>query len=767
MILADKHSASNEATAVNGNGESHVDEAASEDKQESVILSPFKILSNEDISEKLRQQLKLLKMGKTNSSLLAARENTTCRAISARRNTISTSSLQQRPILLDVTKSRNISRTNKTVSQSATEDSSQTSSEALATPEKEKIKTRLSSGLIDSLFKRLKSFEEPKKVSVAETTEVLEPATRLRARKMSIAAPLSVKESQRQMNRSTPSASNLDFIEFDLSNKSIDTSALLPTPRVEKSNKDSVFVSEKLDAFLKENALENVGNVEIKIAPKIAFDEALMTDDAEPPSLSIPERPVDMQRPRTLAEKRLILQRQKDVLYQMIEHESSVYHELKKRVKFGSAYSNAALKSIQEVDIPFTRDCWRATSWINTKTNRFFYRTIHCDQELIKLPGDRGNNENKLLCEINDDVKFNPKSKWLCSRTMCCPINGIKIANYDEHIRAIDARNASYEPDVKQEAIARKLDALRRSRYDYSKPGPLCKKVKKRTSLDIEFGQLEILTLPTVQLEVWPEVGRPLPDTIKPLMKTILPEGNIITPEWANFAVSVVQQTKPVTSQPQKQRRKYKKPSPERKCSFVFDIPYVNNQTKILVRRRRRPSDRKEPIDSLYGLEKDLEFCKSIDRSDKVTADCADALASMIHSVAVTLNENNFIANDPDIDYVGKIVPIECQNGSKASEQMVKDKTKEKNDAAKTKVMKELKRLNVTIINAIDEKSSTDDQIERCKKDVCRFGCICESIESTENIRTRCSRVDCMFECKCAHGNQVSLKSLNLSNEVY
>lgn len=672
----------------------------------------------EDINDKLRRQLKLLKMGKTDKTVKITPEKPIIAKISLRRNTIAA-----KPVKSSFTNDKMESTETSTKSGSqealaaiATNGSSRNSMDAPQTPDKEATsKSKINDGLIDSLFERLKSFGERQtaetpnarpaikrrsntpqndmgNVKISRTSLDRRPRTGTSSSPLTVREMLHIKRAREQAqhededNVSTCSSSNADFLGFDVSNKNIDVSALLPTPRVPKSSKGSVFVSEDLDAFMKENSLENVANVEIVVAPKVGrVDEALITEAAQPPTLTIPERPVDMQRPRTLAEKRLIVQRQKDVHCQMIEHESTVYHELKKRVKMGSLYRNQPLRSIQDAEIPFTRDCWRATCWINTDNNFFFYRTILCSAGELKLTGGRGNNQTKLFCEFTDDI--DDVTSITQQRKCKCPsIVNIKINNYNEHRQAIE-NNGKIDDSL---ATIKKLNNLKRQ---YIRPCPLSKKPKaaKRTSLDIEYGALEILTLPTVQLEVWPKVGEPLPDKLVPVIKTIMPEGNLITTEWAQFAVSVVVASKPppMPQRPQKQQRKFKRPPPDERKSFVFDIPYVNNQTKIIVRRRRHPfagssGGIREPIEPFYQSDSnDMKFAKNLDRSDAVASECAVTLAAMIESVAVTLNENNFIRLDPDLDYVGKIVPIKC--GTEAA-----DTTKVENDlqvAGKDKIV--------------------------------------------------------------------------------
>lgn len=664
----------------------------------------------EDINDKLRQQLKLLKMGKPEKSLLSAPGAPIITRISLRRNTIATTPLK--PLLGNdkvKTNDNNAAAISQNTSPSDVIATNGNRNSLNASVEKDPAnKSKIIGGVIDSLFNRLKSFggrttppasadasaavqnirtttnirrpntplsdaqTKPKKSRMNRTTDdrPYKPTTTINSvstvRELLNIKRMRTQEQEDDDNVSTCSSSNADFLGFDVTNKNIDVSALLPTPRVPKSSKESVFVSDDLDAFMKENSLENVANVEFVVAAKMGdVDEGLITEDAQPPNLTIPERPVDMQRPRTLAEKRLILQRQQDVHYQMIEHESTVYHELKKRVRLGSAYNNQLLRSIQDAEIPFTRDCWRATCWINTDNNYFFYRTIACGDNELKLAGGRGNNKSKLYCKLTDEID-NVKMDIKGTGCMCPAIGKIKINNYDAHHEAIESLT---HKDADAFAMVKKLNHLKR---EYIRPCPLSKKPKvaKRTSLDIEYGQLEILTMPTVQLEVWPEIGRSLPDELKPLLKTIVSKGNVITTEWAQFAVSVVVQSKPSSSQrPQKQQRKYKRPEPEERKSFVFDIPYVNNQTRIIVRRRRHPLMQfaangrpiREPIEAFYELDSDeLAFAKNVNRNDAMASACADALAAMIESVAVTLNENNFIRNDPDLDYVGKIVEIQC-----------------------------------------------------------------------------------------------------------
>lgn len=154
----------------------------------------------------------------------------------------------------------------------------------------------------------------------------------------------------------------LGFKEIDAQFELPNIPGMLPTPLVKRSKGvKSAFVSEYLDNFMKENALDNSA---YRTAPlKKRPDEAMMYAEAKPPNLLCPQLPSDVEKPRTVAEKRQLLERKADIKYLMIENESTVYRELKKHAKTGPAPNYTLIRNIQQMNIPFTRDCWRATCW--------------------------------------------------------------------------------------------------------------------------------------------------------------------------------------------------------------------------------------------------------------------------------------------------------------------------------------------------------------------------------------------------------------------
>lgn len=99
---------------------------------------------------------------------------------------------------------------------------------------------------------------------------------------------------------------------------------------------------------------------------------------------------------------------------------------------------------------------------------------------------------------------------------------------------------------------------------------------------------------------------------------------------------------------------------------------------------------------------------------------------------------------------------------------------------------KELRRLNATIIDtstSVETKSEQQKTIknkkrvhrikqhnkqtmfllcfsfriapEECKKPFCRFGCVCDSINTDHTISVHCQELKCMFDCNCTDGDKV------------
>lgn len=610
-----------------------------------------------DVTDRLRQQLELLKKGKGDVSLLGSRKS--ARILFSQQNSRVSSPSESRRSSGPDEKGNKKAAIRTSTSRNASPLKKSFRNNSLTTIDS----TVRSTGFIDSLINKLSSTGPVKGTQNDAAKSVQSQKKRFGQNEVfanghhDLLRTSPKKKPEQSSSKGKANCSSPDFYGFDSVSKSCNVSSLLPTPRGGKEpEKKSAFVSEELDTFMIENALENVKNVPVPFA-KHSYDEALLTADAEPPTMKEPHRLATMERPRTLAEKRILFEKKKDIKSLMIENENSIYHALKKRKKEGVSFDNSLLKGIIDGQIPFTRDTWRATCWLNTDHNKFFFQTIKHDGAEIKVFGGRGNFDRKILCEIVSGTKDKKtvsskiqKQKAIrCSR-LCRPIEMVKIRNLDDYMKQL---NAPIKMEITEDAIKvelpKRVQMLNDAPRGFIKPGPMCSKVAtNRSSVDAEYGPFRTFTLPRVQLEIWPKFEKPLPPTIQPYMKLILPFENI-TDEWAKFAVSAVKI-------PETRRRKSRLLlEADEDKSFVFDIPYENDQKKILVRRRRMHSHWEPfPLQDDYSY----EFKKAVDPANPLEVECADILSDMITSVAITANENRFMKQDPDIDYVGKVVPI-------------------------------------------------------------------------------------------------------------
>lgn len=258
--------------------------------------------------------------------------------------------------------------------------------------------------------------------------------------------------------------------------------------------------------------------------------------------------------------------------------------------------------------------------------------------------GGRGNNSVKEL------VKLKPigKKKFVkqdCSKS-CRLVGNIKINGLDELIT--ESTNHQHSTDLS--FTPKKLNTLPDS-YSFQKPGPLSLKRLNPTksSIDVELGPLELYSLPRIELEVWPKLDRPLPEAVHPYLKLALPYESI-TPEWAEFALSTLKQTSASSNRRKRKRADDTAVEPNR--SFTFNIPYANNQSRILVRKRRKivpPKLTKLALDEDTNF--DFNFLKDVDQTDDVSVAVGDVLAGMINSVALGMCDATVVHDDPDIDY--------------------------------------------------------------------------------------------------------------------
>lgn len=429
----------------------------------------------------------------------------------------------------------------------------------------------------------------------------------------------------------------------------------------------SAFESKELDRFMIDNALENVANV--ALPAKKAHDEAMMFAEAKPPTQVCPQRPHHMEKARTVAEKRLQLEQQTDIKVLMIENELTISRELTRRNRTQNNRVNVnILNDVQESSIPFTRDCWRLTSWLRTENGRFYYQTFRTDtRDHIKIHSGRGNFACKVIYDL-PQISRRATRKARC-RGNCPTISHIKINNLDilqpqtENVKytipiknlttpAITATPTTSRSQPTEPLTPRKLNVLAAKYHQTvpSKPAPLSLKLRnsQRTSLDMDLGPLQLYKMPSIQLQVWPKLERPLPVEIHPYLKTAI-SYQCLTAEWAEFAVSTLVQPPKVKRRGRPAILKKEPKVPIRTGPFTFEIPYCNDQNSVLVRKRKLIKNSKpaqltdDPVN-----DKEFQFAAGIDREDTVALEVANVLCRMIDSVSISICESSICKIDPD-----------------------------------------------------------------------------------------------------------------------
>lgn len=321
------------------------------------------LTTQENVNEQIREQLKLLQSGRRSSiSLLTNNGKTTrpssvigtktssCSSTPSYSRHPSHSSLESEPI--------------KSTDEKSSKSDSITGSSKNIFNQKPKF--------IDSLLSKLKTQGLNLPTSLNDDSQSL--STHTSPEKSTANVPpnsftlyessMDIANDDDQLSDISTSSKNdfLGFKEVEAQFERPNIPGMLPTPLVRQSKSvKSAFVSEELDIFMKENALDNKAYTTAPL--KKRHDEAMMYAEAEPPSLLCPQLPSDVEKPRTVAEKRQLLEQKADIKYLMIENESTVYRELRKRAKTGPVPNYTLIRNIQQMNIPFTRDCWRATCW--------------------------------------------------------------------------------------------------------------------------------------------------------------------------------------------------------------------------------------------------------------------------------------------------------------------------------------------------------------------------------------------------------------------
>lgn len=530
-------------------------------------------------------------------------------------------------------------------------------------------------GFLDSLLNKFKTSDTetketkpdqvneeeilPEPVLIPMSEEQVQRTTRMRSRK----AVHHVRKELDEIEKSSKNGSERDL--FNLGEKSVP--GLLATPKAQNT-KASAFVDQESADEIKVK-LEKIEDETLKNIDQKEH-EGLVCSKIKPPHLEKPKKLADLVRPRTVAEKRQLMQKKKGIKFLMMENESKIYNELAKinREDYDYTFNFPMLTALQKETVPYRRDAWRALSFLKTEKNRFFYKVIYVDGVKCNLLGSRGNFDGKKKFKAISSPF--PKYLEYRSRIPCCkPVRIPKNIKINLDIPVI--RETPEDTFVSKKLLDYDKTILN------MKPGPLREKLRKqssRLSTDECLGPLELYTMPTVELEVHPKLGRQIDPKVQPYLKYLLPYENI-TESWARFSVALLKENeKDIADE-----------------KFSFPIPYSNNQNKILVRRRKEIPVTFSNEDKALAedIEKPLSFTKAIDPNDTLGQEIGQILSEMTNTVAIGLSESCFIQNDPDLDYSKQDKPLE----------VIPVKPEKKSSVSK-RIVRELRKLNATFITA-------------------------------------------------------------------
>lgn len=470
---------------------------------------------------------------------------------------------------------------------------------------------------------------------------------------------------------------------------------LLPTPIVLNQRMQSIFVNTEAE-------YNQIASKHKHRQQTSQVDKGQMGSKSEPPKMKMPE--MNIQKPRTLAEKRQLLSRP-NTKFLMVEQESKIYRQVqRKNSKMDIHYSQVDAMMLE--DIPTNPGPWKVLQWLRTREGNFIQQYIDVDGTNYKLNGSRGNHREKFL--PSQSFEPLPKHQMTSLRsTRCCAGGRIKKRVIDSIIKQQSIRRFVLEESVDPHKLMDKkfLDHQLVS----IKPRPLAKKIEfinQNRSLfnndeDSAFlGDYAKFEMPDVSLEVAVQPRTPLNPVVKKYLKEILPHRDL-NENWCEFALSAL-----ATKDPEKAR-----------ATFQFAIPYQNNKRNILVRKIERAKEDNELlrippyVDGEDEAEDEMEwtFAKDADKDDPIECEVVEVIKDLTNSVFINLNDDLFTQDDPIDRKAMSISPTKMNESiGELSTSASPTKTKEaigelssivKPDRSK-RVLLELRRLNANVFKS-------------------------------------------------------------------
>lgn len=414
----------------------------------------------------------------------------------------------------------------------------------------------------------------------------------------------------------------------------------LPTPIVKTWRENSVFVSENEQDFVKsrENKPQNL----------IFRDDCLMKRKSQPPLMLQPERPMNMEKARTVAEKKALLC-QNNISYRMVEQESKIFHQIQRK-KDKNEINYGLLDSLVYQDVPIKKDPWRALTWLRTTEGNYIYKYIRIDDIQLKLNGSCGNHSEKFMLK-QTSMPFPRLKRVFKKSTRCCRFGNLSEKCMESICYRESIRNFILsEKNVFRKVVQKKtIDTVLRK----VSPRPLSKKLdfintsnKLKDEDDFFLGEYQNFNLPNVNIEFEATLKKAPDPIVKKYLQTILPHKDI-SENWINFALSSM-----------RSNLKEKNIEPQSKI-FEFTIPYENHKSSLIVRKINRqkedydqmripsdcPNDLKSGGQSSED-EMDWTFEKNADKNDVVEKEIIDVIKDLTNSTFINLNDDFFTKND-------------------------------------------------------------------------------------------------------------------------
>lgn len=414
----------------------------------------------------------------------------------------------------------------------------------------------------------------------------------------------------------------------------------LSTPIVTTWRENSAFVSENEQDLVKsrENKSENL----------IFRDDCLMKRKSQPPLMLLPERPMNMEKARTVAEKKALLC-QNNISYRMVEQESKIFHQIQRK-KDKNQINYGLLDSLVYQDVPIKKDPWRALTWLRTTEGNYIYKYIRVDDLPLKLNGSCGNHSEKFLPK-QTSMPFPRLKRVFKKSSRCCRFGN----SSEKFIESICYRKSIRNFILSQKNVFSKV--VQKKTIDTIllkiSPRPLSKKLdyintiiktnnKKHDDDDDYFlGEFKNFNLPNVNIEFEVTLKKTPDPIVKKYLQTILPHKDI-SESWINFALSSMRSNvKDKNAEPQSKK-------------YQFTIPYENHKSSFIVRqinRQKEDNDKMRMPDSKsdgVSSEDDMDwtFEKNADKSDVVEKEIIDVIKDLTNSTFINLNDDFFTKND-------------------------------------------------------------------------------------------------------------------------